>query len=114
VVAGAVRTLAAVAFGAVIAQAAPSLQVPAWDQTIALLWGVGAILHAYAARATVPLLIGLGALAGWYLWEIPWDDEAWWLRRWLSAWARSWPWPPAPPRSGGSPASRPRGARQAH
>jgi uncharacterized membrane protein len=72
--AGAVRILAALSFGAVIAQAAQSLQVPAWDQTIALLWGLGAMVHAYTVRATGPLVVGLGALTGWYLWEVPWDS----------------------------------------
>jgi uncharacterized membrane protein len=49
-VVGAVRLLAAGAFGAVVFQAAQSLQVPAFEPILVGVWGLGAVLWAYAVR----------------------------------------------------------------
>ena len=68
-VVGAVRLLAALAFGAVMFQAAQSLQVPAYEPALIGLWGAGALVHAYAVRGTGPLLVGIAAGTGWYVWQ---------------------------------------------
>ena len=56
-----VRILAALTFGAVIMQAAQSLQVPAYEPQLLAWWGLGALVHAYVVRATGPLVVGLVA-----------------------------------------------------
>lgn len=68
-VVGAVRLLAALAFGAVMFQAAQSLQVPAYEPALVGLWGAGALVHAYAVRATGPLLVGIATGTGWFVWQ---------------------------------------------
>ncbi len=68
-VVGAARLLAALAFGAVLFQAAQSLQVPAYEPALVGLWGAGALVHAYAVRATGPLLVGITAGTGWFVWQ---------------------------------------------
>ena len=70
---GSVRLLAALAFGAVVFQAAQSLQVPAFEPLLVGLWGAGALVHAYAVRSLGPLLIGIPTLATWFVWQIMWD-----------------------------------------
>ena len=65
----AVRLLAALAFGAVVFQAAQSLQVPAYEPALVGLWAAGALLHAYAVHAVAPLLVGIAAGTGWFLWQ---------------------------------------------
>lgn len=72
-VVGAVRLLAALAFGAMIFQAAQSLQVPAFEPGLVGLWGVGALVHAYAVRGLGPLLVGLPALLVWFVWQVVYD-----------------------------------------
>ena len=69
-VVGAVRLLAALAFGAVVFQAAQSLQVPAYDPGLVGAWAAGALLHAYAAAAVAPLVVGIAAGTGWYVWVL--------------------------------------------
>jgi uncharacterized membrane protein len=69
-VVGAVRMLAALSFGAVVMQAAQSLQVPAYEPALLAWWGLGALVHAYVVRGTGPLVVGLLTLAGWLLWYI--------------------------------------------
>ena len=66
-VVGAVRLLAALAFGAVVFQAAQSLQVPAYAPLLVGVWAVGALVHAYAVRALLPLLVGLATGTAWLL-----------------------------------------------
>lgn len=66
---GAVRTLAAFGTGAVIFQAAQSLQVPAYEPKLVGLWGLGALVHAYAVHARGPLLVGIAAATGWSIWQ---------------------------------------------
>lgn len=69
-VVGAVRLVAALAFGAVVFQAAQSLQVPAYDSGLLGAWAVGALLYAYASGAVAPLLVGIVTGTGWYLWVV--------------------------------------------
>lgn len=69
-VVGAVRLLAAGAFGAVVFQAAQSLQVPAFEPILVGVWGLGAMLWAYAVRGVAPLVLGIGLVAFWFVWEV--------------------------------------------
>ena len=73
---GAIRLLAAFAFGAVVFQAAQSLQVPAYEPALVGLWGLGALAHAYAVGAIMPLAVGITASLGWYLWVVLWDSTS--------------------------------------
>lgn len=72
-VVGAVRLMAALAFGAVVFQAAQSLQVPAFEPLLVGLWGIGALVHAYAVRGFGPLLVGIPTLVTWFVWQVLWD-----------------------------------------
>lgn len=69
-VVGAFRLIAALTFGAVVFQAAQSLQVPAFEPTLVGVWGLGALLYAYAVGGVTPLLVGIAATTGWYVWEV--------------------------------------------
>ena len=69
----AVRLLAALAFGAVVFQAAQSLQVPAFEPLLVGLWGIGALVHAYGVRALGPLLVGIPTLVTWFVWQVQSD-----------------------------------------
>lgn len=71
---GAIRLLAALGFGAVIMQAAQSLQVPAFEPTLVGLWSIGAMLHAHLTRSTMPFLVGLGTGTQWWIWQPMWAD----------------------------------------
>ena len=62
-VVGAVRIMAALTFGAVVMQAAQSLQVPAYEPQLLAWWGLGALVHAYVVRGAGPLVVGLLGLA---------------------------------------------------
>ena len=73
---GAVRLLAAIAFGAVVFQAAQSLQVPAYEPRLLGAWAAGALLHAYAVRAVAPLLVAIAAGVGWYGWSVAERSES--------------------------------------
>jgi uncharacterized membrane protein len=66
-VVGAVRTLAALTFGAVVFQAAQSLQVPAYEPALLACWGLGALVHAYVVRGIGPLVVGLLATTSWLI-----------------------------------------------
>ncbi|MEO6511312.1 MAG: DUF2157 domain-containing protein [Nocardioides sp.] len=66
-VVGAVRTLAALTFGAVVFQAAQSLQGPAYEPALLAWWGLGALIHAYAVRGIGPLVVGLLATTSWLI-----------------------------------------------
>ena len=70
---GGVRLLAALGAGAVIFQAAQSLQVPAFEPRLVGLWSAGALLHGYLTRARLPFLVGVGAGVTWWLWQPLWD-----------------------------------------
>ena len=67
-VVGAVRLLAALAFGAVMFQAAQSLQVPAYEPHSSAS-GVPARPSRRTRRATGPLLVGIAAGTGWFVWQ---------------------------------------------
>jgi uncharacterized membrane protein len=69
-VVGAFRGVAALAYGAVVFQAAQSLQVPAYEPALVGYWGAGALLYAYAVRGVTPLVVGLSATLGWFVWEV--------------------------------------------
>lgn len=65
-----IALLAAIAYGATIFQVTQSLQVPAFEPALILVWAVGSLVYAYATRHSGPLVLGVGALAGWYVWEL--------------------------------------------
>ena len=70
---GAVRLMAALAFGAVVFQAAQSMQVPAYSPHLVGIWAAGALVHAYAARATTPLVVGVITGLVWWVWQPLWN-----------------------------------------
>ncbi len=68
-VVGALRVLAAAAFGAVVFQAAQSLQVPAYEAALVGWWALGALLYAYAVGGVSPLLLGVVLGTVWFTWQ---------------------------------------------
>ena len=73
---GAVRLMSAVGFGGVVFQAAQSLQVPAYEPTLVGCWALGALLHAYAVRAVLPLVVAILAGATWFGWAVLPESES--------------------------------------
>ena len=73
-VVGAARLLAAMGFGAVIFQAAQSLQVPAYEPRLVGVWAAGALLHGYLTRSHTPFFVGLVTGVVWWLWQPMWDE----------------------------------------
>ena len=73
---GAIRLIAALAFGAMLFQAAQSLQVPAFEPRLVGLWAAGALLHGYLARAYAPFLVGIVMGVGWWLAQPLWDEPS--------------------------------------
>ena len=73
-VVGALRLLAALAFGATIFQAAQSMQVAAYSPHLIGLWALGTLAHAYATRSVLPLLVGLVTGTVWWVWTPLWDQ----------------------------------------
>ena len=69
---GAVRLLAVLGVGAMILQAAQSLQVPAYEPRLVGLWAAGALLHGYLTRSRMPFLVGLVTGVVWWLWQPMW------------------------------------------
>ena len=67
---GAVRLLAAAAYGAVVFQAAQSLQVATYGPALVGVWAAGALLYAYAVRGLTPLVLGIALGAYWYAWLV--------------------------------------------
>lgn len=67
---GTFRILATLSFGAVVFQAAQSLQVPAYEPALLGVWGLGALLYAYAVGGVTPLLIGIGVTTSWFVWDV--------------------------------------------
>lgn len=63
------RLLAVLAFGAVVFQAAQSLQVPAYEPSLVGFWSLGALLYAYAVRGPAPLVVGQVAGVVWLIWQ---------------------------------------------
>ena len=70
------RLLGALLFGAVIFQAAQSLQVPAYEPRLVGLWAAGALLHGYAVRAAAPIVLGVVAGLVWLVWQAAWDEPS--------------------------------------
>ncbi|MDR7251858.1 putative membrane protein [Nocardioides sp. BE266] len=75
-VVGAVRLLAALGIGAVLFQAAQSLQVPAFEPRLVGLWSAAALVHAYATRAYLPFLVGVATGVGWWFSQPLWDEPS--------------------------------------
>lgn len=73
-VVGAVRLLAALGFGAVVFQAAQSLQVPAFEPRLIGVWAAGALLHGYVVRAFLPFLVGVATGVFWWIAQPLWVD----------------------------------------
>lgn len=67
---GALRLLAALGFGGVVFQAAQTLQVPAYEPVLVAVWSLGAFVHAYAARAALPLLAGIATGTAWLVFQL--------------------------------------------
>ncbi len=63
---GAVRLLAAAAYGAVVFQGAQSLQVPTYGPALVGIWAAGVLVYAYAVRGLAPLVLGIALAAYWY------------------------------------------------
>ena len=72
---GALRLLAALGAGALVFQAAQSLQVPAYEPRLVGLWSVAALLHAYLARAHMPFLVGVATGVTWWFMQPLWDAQ---------------------------------------
>lgn len=73
--AGAVRLLAALGIGAVVFQAAQSLQVPAFEPRLVGLWSAGTLLHGYLTRAYMPFLVGVATGVTWWFMQPLWDEQ---------------------------------------
>lgn len=73
-VVGAVRLLAALGAGAVLFQAAQSLQVPAYEPRLVGLWAAGTLLHGYLTRSHMPFFVGLVTGVVWWFWQPLWDE----------------------------------------
>ena len=69
-VVGAFRLLGALSFGAVVFQAAQSLQVPAYEPALVGAWGLGALVYAYAVEGVAPLLVGIAVTTTWFVWDV--------------------------------------------
>ena len=68
-VVGTLRIMSALTYGAVIMQAAQSLQVPAFEPLLLGAWGIGVLLYAYAVRGVAALLIGIVISSAWFVWQ---------------------------------------------
>ncbi len=73
---GSVRLLAALGIGAVLFQAAQSLQVPSFEPRLLGLWSVAALLHGYVTRARMPFLVGVLSGVGWWFTQPLWDEQS--------------------------------------
>lgn len=69
-VVGAARLLAAGSVGAVVFQAAQSLQVPAYEPLLVGVWALGCLLYAYAVAGLGPVVLGIGLGAFWLVWQV--------------------------------------------
>ncbi len=64
------RVVAAMAAGAVVFQAAQSLQVPAYTSGLLGVWAGGALAYAYATAGVGPLIVAIVTGTGWYAWFV--------------------------------------------
>lgn len=65
----AARLLAVLLFGAVLFQAAQSMQVPAYEPKLVGLWSLGALAHGYTVRSVVPVTVGIVSGFTWLVWD---------------------------------------------
>ncbi|CAB4775199.1 unannotated protein [freshwater metagenome] len=75
----AVWLLAALLIGALVFQAAQTLQVPAYEPLLLACWAVAALVHAYAVEALLPLLVAVSIGTVYVLWaslETAWSGLA--------------------------------------
>lgn len=72
---GAVRLMAALTFGAVVYQAAQSLDASLEEPYLLGLWSLGAFLYAYLVRATMPLLVGIATGTVWLISQTTHDAQ---------------------------------------
>jgi len=70
VLAGPLRLLAVLAYGATIFQVAQSLQVPAFAPELLLAWAAGGIVFSYATGAAAALTLSVAVLGGWFVWGL--------------------------------------------
>ncbi len=73
---GAARLLAALGIGAVLFQAAQSVQVPAFEPRLLGLWSVAALLHGYLTRSYLPFLVGVVMGVAWWFTQPLWDEPS--------------------------------------
>lgn len=73
---GALRLLAALGIGAVLFQAAQSLQIPAFEPRLLGLWSAAALLHGYLARAYLPFVVGVVSGLAWWFVQPLWDEPS--------------------------------------
>ncbi len=73
---GAARLLAALGIGAVLFQAAQSLQVPAFEPRLLGLWAAAALLHGYLTRSYLPFLVGVVMGVSWWFTQPLWDEPS--------------------------------------
>ncbi len=73
---GALRLLAALGIGAVLFQAAQSLQVPAFEPRLLGLWSAAALLHGYLTRAYLPFAVGVASGLAWWFTQPLWDEPS--------------------------------------
>ncbi len=69
------RILGALLFGAVVFQAAQSLQVPAYEPRLVGVWALGALAHAYLVRGAGPLVVGVLTGYVYVVWQTAWNVE---------------------------------------
>ncbi len=65
----AARLLAVAGLGAVIFQAAQSLQVPAYSAALLGWWAAGALLYAYTTAGLTPLAAAIALAVVWFVWS---------------------------------------------
>jgi uncharacterized membrane protein len=70
------RLLAVLLFGAVVFQAAQSLQVPAYEPRLVGVWALGGLLHGYVVRAAAPVVVGVTAGLTWVVWSAVWNEPS--------------------------------------
>lgn len=74
-VVGAVRLLAAGAFGAAVFQGAQTLGLPLEDPTLVGVWALGALVHAYVWVAVAPTVLGVVLSVFWLLWRLAENND---------------------------------------
>lgn len=67
---GLLRVLGSGTFGAVVFQAAQSLQVPTYASYLVGVWALGALVHAYAVRSLAVLAPAVPLALFWVFWQV--------------------------------------------